>query len=142
MIFVFYSAVDTTSMGGVASTSVPHNLASNTFYHGFWGLLCVKYRFRSSAPKYVHLPASTVSVTYLFHPVSPVPFPQFPGCFVTGASSMVSVNYMLALAWDTRMLKFHFQRLIVRLTDTSQVVLILIMIPGIRACLSIPASPN
>ncbi|KIM49918.1 hypothetical protein M413DRAFT_439047 [Hebeloma cylindrosporum] len=46
--------------------------------------------------------------------ISPVPFPQFPGCFVTGASSFVSVNYMVALAWDT-------------------LVLILIMIPGIRA---------
>lgn len=44
-------------MGGVASTNVPHDLASNTFHLGFWGLFCVKYHFRSSAPKYVLFPS-------------------------------------------------------------------------------------
>lgn len=87
-------------------------------------------------------PASIVSVAYPSHPVSPVPFPQFPGCFVTEASSMVSVNYMLALAWDTRALKLYFEWSTVWLTDTSQVILILILIPAMRACLSLPTSPT
>ncbi|KIM38603.1 hypothetical protein M413DRAFT_239609 [Hebeloma cylindrosporum] len=48
--------------------------------------------------------------------ISPIPFTEFDGCFVTGApaSKLVSINYMLALAWDT-------------------LVLILIAIPGLRA---------
>jgi len=32
---------------------------------------------------------------------------------------MVPINYMLALGWDTRALKWYFERLIIQLTDTS-----------------------
>jgi hypothetical protein len=56
-----------------------------------------------------------------FHPrpVSPRPFPEYDGCFITGApgAKFVSINYMLALAWDTRTLKFYFESSTVRLID-------------------------
>jgi hypothetical protein len=129
-------------MGGVAATPVPHDLASNTFHRDFWGLFCHEYRFRSSTHKYV-LFTSFNYVRYLSIPHSqPRSLPSISWLF-RHRRKQYGIAQLHACPWmGHRYAQILFSKIDCTLTETSQVILILIMIPGIRACLSLPTSPT
>jgi hypothetical protein len=108
-------------MGGVASAAGTHDRASNTLHWSFFALLRIQLFFQSRARMYVFFVRFDCDHLSNSHPwpVSPKPFPEYDGCFITGApgAKFVLFNYMLALAWDTCTFKFYFESSTVRLID-------------------------
>jgi hypothetical protein len=119
MIFGHYSASNTASMGGVASAAGTHDRASNTLHRNVSFSNRIKLQFQSRARMYVFFSSFDCDYLSNFHPwpVSPRPFPEYDGCFITGApgTNRVMINYMLALAWDICTLKLYFESSTVQL---------------------------